>query len=519
MKILKTTIFLICCFCFAGVRAQIDTSKYKIKQGPVIWVDELYVAKILALPDSGALVIKYKRRDLLLELFNGRMQLIKSTTLEDLEYEGKRKYLIDAFEFHGRIYFQFRQFDKKAKILRTIIEELDYSSLNLIRVVDFFNTDAGAFRRMSMTIGHYNLREKYEMKEFGSSVSENGQYKLFYTSSFDMGSKVLEKVKVVVFDSDMNKIREDDFVLPHPNGYFFIQKVLVDNSGNAFLLGAENYDLKHAYQKPETPTKYHLMRLDRSDSVFQQCSLIIDNVFMNEPDICFSDDESIVISGFYGIEDKERMHGIYMFKVDKNEMKVVFSLNEEFDLSLVHKVMTKFDSGVIEKLEQEGKKVGLTTLLPVRVIPLGNGDWILLSEYGYSFSGSSAGPNSSYQSSYYFRGDIVVFKFDQSGTLDWATSIDKAQNQRGYSNLLSYVPSVCEDKLFFIYNSDLSAGTTISLAVVDAHGEVEYTNIKSTKNDATAMNPMSSIASDACGFFLYFEKGKKYRLGILDPVD
>lgn len=504
---MKVIIFVFSFLYGAEMIAQTDSIAGKLMRGPVYWGKDILPIGVVPVADGGAIIVKPKGNGIWIELFNAKMELIKSVGRKKQKRNGRIKFCEGAFSFNNRVYLRYRLYHSDEKSTELIYDELDCTNLSVIREITGVK-----FKQKSFTTEDFRnssgIRYFYERQEMGFADSPDQYYHLQYGSSFGDGYEVPENVTVAVFDSTMNRVWEREIEIPIWNGRFHIKCALVDNEGNAFILGAENLDGDLTYSGAETPTNYLLIRIGRHGGM-TTCPLGLNGAFMERPGLCFTNDGYLLLAGFYGLTSTQVMNGIYTYKVDAVTMNLIQSTQEEFDPAWVKEVCSSSASHKPRYLKELEKLEGLGA---VKIVLGENDSWFVITEMGYSLEGLGSNSRLIFGSDS-ARNDILIFKIRNNGSIEWTQNIDK------YNYFMSmwsrsYLLADCNGKMNMIYdNTELE---TISLVSLNHVGSFESEVLLKNKPGYTILDLTRSVKFSNCRYILFFKEGKKYRLGVLN---
>lgn len=508
------------CICTIATLAQSQSKKFKLIEGPENEGRRSAMESVVGEVDGGVLIFRTQKRDRYLELIDDKAQVVKSVLLEGLKYKNIEKVLASAYVINNRLYLRFSAHDKAKKKFYGIIEEYDPKSLTFLKEINVEEMGVEALRKVYW-YGIGAGRAIDEMSETGSHISNERKFIVDYNSTFEKSKKTNENVFMVVYDAEMNKSWEMDYEIPYSNDLFQIVKVIVDDAGNAHLLGREYFDKARSSRNGKPNYKYHVLSFLEKGKLVKDNSLELSGEFINDAAIGISSDGYLIASGFYGSKDVFSIDGTFSAKIDINKKEVIMTNKKEFDKEFIQIGMTDREKRKSDRKEDRGVDLELPNYDLDRMVLLEDGGWLLIAEQFYitQRTTTSTGPNGAMTTNtviVYNYDDIIAVKMNKQGEIEWNAKIPKHQSTTGNTNALSYTWTNCNGSFVFVYNSSLGRKESIVYAsVIDAMGKVENEILMTSERDELMLYPGYSSRIAECGIMLYSARKKNYRFSIM----
>ncbi|MBK7108463.1 MAG: hypothetical protein IPH61_04715 [Bacteroidetes bacterium] len=416
--------------------------------------------------NGGDLVVykKYKYKDEL-EFYDAQMTLRrkKEITVKAPEYQSKEVLKIGNQIFH----FYTKKENKQTFLIAQVFgEDADRKGEPII--ID------STSRRIGDNFSDYTILR-----------SGNGAFAMAYQYEFG-GGKISKLLSAVI--NSTGKITSVNVVdMPTANFDATNEKSLVSNAGiPIFLFSNKEYSCKK--EKAEvsyiiacgTVKDSYIIAYIKEEDCMREMQLDVDN-----------HTNTITAIGFTGDQNKNSMTGYVFLQIDPFDGEILNRNAEQFSPELLSSISSKTDKS--EKY--------IPVYKPMQIIPRADGGALLVSEYfqktteNYDFTNYD--PYYGYRTStrevdYYEYNDVFLISISPLGTIDWTNIIRKRQvskEDRGaYS---SFVFANCIERLFFIYNEDISQNSNVIQYEMLADGTLNRKSLFNPSKQEVELRPQA----------------------------
>lgn len=427
---------------------------------------ELVGFDVVGRMNSGNLVIykKYRFEDVL-EFYDAQMALLKKKeiTIKASAYESKEVLKIGNQLFH----FFTRKINKQTFLYAQVFGE-DAEKKGDPIIID------STSRRIGDNFSDYKIVR-----------SGNGDYAMAYQYAFN-GGKISRLLTVVI--NAAGKINSVKEVSIPTDGFDAIdEKSMISNEGMPVFLFSNN-----AYScKKERESASHLIACGALPSGFTLCAL-------NEPECLLeiqlnvdNTHHTVTAIGFSGDATKNAMTGYVYLQINPQSGEILQRHAGTFSDELLNSIAAK----------SEKQEKYVPAFKPSFVIPRADGGALMVSEYyektteNYDFTNYD--PYYGYRTStrvvdYYEYNDVFLISISPQGTIDWTNMIRKRQvskEDRGaYS---SFVFANCIERLFFIYNEDISQNSNVVQYEMLADGTLNRKSLFNPSKQEVELRPQA----------------------------
>jgi hypothetical protein len=219
--------------------------------------------------------------------------------------------------------------------------------------------------------------------------------------------------------------------------------------------------------------------------------------YTNQLSIAVNKKENFVVSGFYGergIKGQTRgtgVRGVFFAVMDPKSEEILSSGYHEFDDNFIMEGLSKRQ---IEKTEKKKEKRGVEPSLynfKMRNFEsTTDGGYLGVAEEHYivitTTTTTRNGVTTTSTTYTYYYNDLIVFKLDKEGNMEWKKKIQKVQitrNDGGFRS--SFVMRQVGEKVFIIFNDHLKNYDPISFKSLGDN--IQYPMTFSKKNNAIAV--------------------------------
>ena len=519
--------------------------------GEITWGNEIrepansYLSDILGVDDDGFYTLRQKARtslsgenpqDIYIEYFDRDMKLKKAKEI-NLKYKKKRRDLEKVLYLNGNL-FLLTSFNNQAhKANYLFVQEINKKSLTLSKKL--------------RKVGETPAKDKYREGKFNFDISRDSSKVLVY-SGLPYKKKEAEKFSLQVFDNEFEELWKKNITLPYNDSQFSLEKYVVDNDGNVYLLGVLFED-KVRYRRNGKPTyKYVILAYTKDGEEKQQYTIDIGEKFITDLTFKVGDDGHLVCTGFFSDRGTYSVKGTYFFRLNP-ETKEVYNQNlKEFDFNFLTEYHSDGGKRRAARAERDGNSRRQAELYQYSLDELilrSDGGALLIAEQfyiqrydrdrysnvygGFGRYGNNRFNNFNNQVSYeYNYNDIIVVNIKPNGEIQWVSRIPKRQettNDGGYYS--SYAHAVVRDRIFIVYNDNGrnfkkednrryrftgSSNSIISVAEVRKDGSVDIHPLANNRDERFILRPKVCQQIGRREMAIFGERGKRFRFGSLD---
>ncbi|NMM48528.1 hypothetical protein [Marinigracilibium pacificum] len=372
--------------------------------------------------------------------YNKDLQFKKAELIEP-EIDGNKSDYEDLFQFGGKLVLlsSYRSPDTDNRVLaaqtidkETLLPEKSYKKLSEI--------DS---KKFSWKIGFFN----YTLSRDSS--------KLFVYYKKPQKNNENDAFGMHVYDTDLNELWHEEIELPYTEKMFYVKDLIVDNEGNAHVLGVlfeEEGLLGGVKTKKNGKANYHyrILSFYQRGKVIENYKIEVGDHFLNDLQIMVDNQMNIICSGFYSNKESRNIKGVYYSRINSKTKKTDIETFEDFSTELLSKEATDRKKDALEKKDKKGKDEELEDFDIDKVILKEDGGLVLFAEKFFTRTHTSSNGNGGYttRTSYHFD-DILAISLDSQGKVLWSNLIEKSQSGLFYS---SYNVAIVEDRTYVLYN-------------------------------------------------------------------
>jgi hypothetical protein len=511
-------VFLILC---SGYLFAQQPKSYKITNGPEMEAARNSVEDVVGATSAGTVVIRKQKRDLFLELISDRGAVTKSLPMSDLQHNGLDKTLQSGVILDGRLYLRFGAYDKKTKKVHVLVEEYDPKTLKMLRsAVNESYSVEGARGAYFFSMGDKKVVN--ELTENGFDVSGQRNYLVEYTSDFSKDGDEAEKVNLYVFNSEYALVWKKDYTLPYPNDMFTIRDVIVDDSGNAYMIG-RLYLEKGDRKRGQDTYEYHVLTFKNEGAEVNDLKMELPGVYFTDLTIGVNSQGNMMAIGFYSKDkDKYGIDGTVGLVLDGKSGQIISNSKREFDGEFIRMGMTEKEEKKADKKEKKGEDLEMPDFDLDKIVFTEDGGCVLVAEQFYLTTRTitTSGPNGTLQTrteTVYNYDDIIAVKLDAAGNILWNVKIPKSQSSANPLRL-SYELATCGNDIILVYNRYEDKKMSVNATTITADGQVESEVIMRNEKDELQVYPRYSDRLDNCRMMLYLGRGKVYQFSLLEKL-
>lgn len=519
--LLRSSLTFVASILFLLLDAQSGNEKFNLTKGPEYEGKKSIVVGIVGNTSNGVIITRYQKKDLFLELLDDKAAISKSVSLADLKHDRLDKNYVGAFILGEKLFLRFSAYDKKKKMAFGIIDEYDAKNLIFVSNASIESVNVEGMKR-SYWYGSGISRASSEMSEMGFHTSNKGNFVLDYSSTFVKDKTAFENIHVKIYNNSMQPLWEKEFEIPYSNDLFQIVSLIVDDEGNAHLLGKEFFDRSKSTRRGNINFKYHVISFMNTGTKVKDNTLEVSGHFITDAAIGITTDEYLVSSGFYGSSGTYSIDGSFSIKIDIDTQKVISTNKKEFEKEFIQMGMSEREKKLSDKKENKGRDLEMPDFDLNHLLLMPDGGWILLAEQFYitQRTYTSVGPNGTMSTrtiTYYNYDDIIAVKMNPAGEIEWNAKVSKHQSSQGGTSTLSYAWTNCNNAIYLAYNSiPFSRDNIVYTSVIAPDGTITKETVMSDSSDELSLHPAYSARTKNCQLLLYSAKRNDYQFSYLN---
>lgn len=518
---LLVALTILTCYSFA----QSKTEKAKITWGEEFKVSKKNVlSDILGSDESGFYALRTEIRwkgGLIFEHYNREMNLTQS-----VEFKlDKGHFLVEVLFLNDEFKILSSKIDKDEKVNVLYVQTLDKKS---------FGTKGSMKQIASIDYSDFNKRNS---GSFSYIISRNkSKILIYYALPYE--KKTSDNVGMAVFDTDFNMLWEKIADLPYEEELFDVTDFDITDKGEVYMLSKLYKDKAKNTRKGKPNYDFLVLNYTRSSTKAREFNVQIEGKYLTDMSITVNENNDIICAGFYSENGTYSVEGSYFLKINGKTKSIETRNFEKFGIDFITQNLTEKQEKKAKKRESKGKSNELYRYDLDKIILKEDGGAILVGEQYFvrehttTVSNGNGGVSTRTTYHYYYN-DIIVINFDAKGEMIWTEKIAKRQhtvNDNGYYS--SYVLSVVDDRLFFIFNdhpknllelkgnklSNFRGGknSMVVLVEVDSDGRQVKEALYSTKDEATFTRPKVCKQINNNELILFAIRRKSNKFGLVE---
>jgi hypothetical protein len=427
-----------------------DYGQTKSNDVKVFWGEEVKASKKLTLSEvlgydkTGYYMLAREGRDLLIEKYDKNLGPAGSE-----EIEIKKDKTVKNREFEFIIYF-----NQKIYLFSSADNRHDKSNTLYVQTVDKNSLKPNDDVKSICSITYESKRND---GSFSCRVSRDSSKLLIYYQ-LPYKKKDYEQYGFQAYDLNLKKLWENEVTLPYMDQLFSVDKVSVDDEGNAYVLGKLYKDKVKEKVKGKANYDYHIFAYMNGGKDNKEYTCQIPEKFITDISFTVSNSGELICAGFYSDKFTNAARGCFYMDIDPKTKTVKATNLKEFSMDFLTQYVSEKDQKKMEKKAAKGEEPELPSYDIDKLILRDDGGVLVVGEQYWIEVVSTyvPGPNGggSYRTTYYYHyNDIIVININAKGVIEWAQKIPKvqlSQNDGGFYS--SYALSIKDDKLYFIFN-------------------------------------------------------------------
>ncbi len=474
-------------------------------------------SEIWASSESGFYVRKVKlgfgSREIILAHYNRDLNLDFEVELDVEDIEKDRQFF-EILEVGKKFIVLSTQKDKKKGTLTLYLNELSATTLTL--------------NPKSTMLGEISGENAKDLRRSGFNTRmsrDSSKFLIEHNLPFTKGEP--ERFELNVFDDNLTRLWSKSIVLPYNDDLFSINNYRVTNEGDVVVVGNLSRD-KADTERKEKNYKTILITYEDQGAVTNEYEINLNGKLVSDINIAMTKEE-VICAGFYLTLEKQGIQGSFFVKLDRASKSVIHESTKEFSVEFMKQDLTERQADKLEKKEEAGKDVGLSSNFDLHDFILRNdGGVVMIAEYYKVVRTTTRTQQGTITTYTYHYNDLIVVSIDPKGNIEWASKIPKRQittNDNGQFS--SYLSAVVDDKIYIVFNDNPEnlayngdgkidkmriKDAFASLVTIDSDGRIFREALMSTKVDKVIVQPKlsSQVAEDEVILFAVRGKNKAF---------
>lgn len=397
-----------------------------------------------------AIRIEYKgfigpSENLTIDSYDSNANQIQSIDLELGDGRNEKDYE-EIVHLDNKLYLFSSIQDKKSKKNMLFVQSIDKTSL-------LPNTEQKKIAEIDYT---GNSRRNSGGYDFQIS-RDKSKLLIYYNLPYEKGEK--EKFGFKVFDKSLNLLWTKNITLPYNDELFEVERYVVDNKGDVYLLGMVFKDKRRKKRNGEPNYQYSILSYKNNGAKEDEYPVNLQGSFLTDMNIQIADNQDIICAGFYSEKGTFSIKGSYFLSIDSQTKEIKSKSFKEFAIEVMLESLSEKKQKKLEKKIEKGKEVELYDYDLDNLVLRDDGGALLVAEQYYISTYTTTttvnGVTTTTTTFVYHYNDIIVINMNPQGQIEWTKTIPKRQitsNDRGFYS--SYVMSVVKDKLYFVFNDN-----------------------------------------------------------------
>lgn len=293
----------------------------------------------------------------------------------------------------------------------------------------------------------YQLSKKLKDRDaYGSFVSRNKKYFAFII--YNARGRNTEMI-FKVFNSDIEQVAEYKKSFPYMQREIHINNFNYYEDGTMFFVLNRNYRKKGEIKLTNETTLYKyndekgdLIPIDLKDTKHRVVSS--DYAYGNG---------LVTISGFYEKDNKEKTSGVFTRVFKAKTMSIVNEEYQDLDFKFITEDFTEREKRRAKRKEKKGKDFNIYTYKVKDIISIDDGSLCMAERYRHYTTTYRSSNGTINTTDHYVYNEIVLFKFDKDGVIEWVKKVDKHQHTTndGGRNA-SFYYKIKNNNIFMVYS-------------------------------------------------------------------
>jgi hypothetical protein len=392
-------------------------------------------------------------------------------------------------------------------------------------VYAFYTTNSENYQYFKLKILDDKLNIPAESVLLDSMLLSNINSKAFYVKTSTDKSKILTfsilKTKVAYFIkfnilSDSIRMLNRNIFSVTDEGNLALKSIKISNSGNILaVVGKETNYLNTDYNFE----RFTILTFNRSTNI------ISDQAFATQ-DYAYKN----LITEVSSNRDIAYITACYKNSKNKNDVGIAYQILDFRTNNIILNSKMPFNEDILQKSKTNDFKTWqdkATLVKPKRIVPRSDGGFVLVTEGEYKYTKAERFGNSNNYGYYNtmptmpsvryvdqnFYYDIGVFSINNDGSLDWQTTMPKAQiseNDDGYYSSFAFFEA--NNVLKFLYNEDFYNTGNFAEYNVNPNGLTKRQSVMNSEKQSLVLVPLKAKQIDGNTVIIPSEQKRNVQL-------
>jgi hypothetical protein len=215
--------------------SQKDKSLFNLAQGLEHSTKTSEIQQLIGSIDEDFVLVQSQESKLYLQRWNGKGEILKSTSLNGLKHKEIKKLFLSGYIFSNKLYLRFTALDNNSKMSYGMIDEYDINTLEFVRNVSSDSRTTVDLREINW-FGTWS-QQALAANVGSGNISRSKKFMVDCLTQFDSKDSLHERIMLRVYDSNMILAWEKQFDIPYKSELFKIDRIIVDDEGNVHLMG------------------------------------------------------------------------------------------------------------------------------------------------------------------------------------------------------------------------------------------------------------------------------------------
>ncbi|MEL6590039.1 MAG: hypothetical protein AAFQ68_08170 [Bacteroidota bacterium] len=329
-----------------------------------------------------------------------------------------------------------------------------------------------------------------------------------------------EKFNLSVYDRGLEQVWERQITIPYEDQLFFIERFVIDDRGDVYVLGRKYYDRPKNRRRGRPNYSYVILAYRFKGLEFEEYEVKLKDRFITDLSFTVNDTGDLICAGLYSDRGTVSIKGTYFMSVDAISQEIKEEGFKEFDDDFLTQFMN-------DRQAERGRELYDYKL--DEIILRADGGAILIAEQYFVDVYTYTNPDGTIQTrNYYNYNDIIVININPNKTIEWATKVPKRQvtvDDFGYFS--SFAHAITDQNIYLIFNDNQrnmtkerrnplsfnGSRSVVMLVAIDTEGRVSKEILTSNREERIITRPKSCEQLGRNRMIVYGSRGKKYKLG------
>lgn len=333
-----------------------------------------------------------------------------------------------------------------------------------------------------------------------------------------------EKFNLFVYDNEMKAQWERAITIPYLDELFSIERFLVDDRGDVYVLGKRYFDRVQSRRRGKPNYSYVILAYRFQGLEFEEYEIKLKDNFITDLNFTINDAGDLICAGFYSDRGTMSVKGTYFMSIDALTQEQKSEGFKEFDMGFLTQFMN-------DRQAARGRELYDYRL--EEIILRADGGAILIAEQYFVDRVTTTDFNGAVRIQYYYNyNDIIVVNINPDKTIEWAVKVPKRQqtvDDFGYFS--SFTHAISDRNLYLVFNDNArnltqenrrnplgynGTRSSVVLVTIDPEGNILKEVISSNRAEGIITRPKSSQQVSKNRLIIYGSRGKRYKLGEIE---